>query len=159
MILALAAVVRNTRTVMEKMQFNNKKISDIIVNVNEITRIAQGVVLKGKLSANADIRVDGQVDGLLYSDGKVVVGESAAISGNVLCANVDIWGRIDGDVYVSDLMSVKSTAIINGNIYVRKLQIEIGAQINGGCKMISEEEFKTSCESLVGDDMRPGKKD
>ena len=76
-----------------------------------------------RISSLADIRIDGQVDGTVFSDGKVVVGETARLSGNLLCTTVDLWGKMDGDIYVKDILSLKSSSTVNGNIYVRKLQV------------------------------------
>lgn len=119
------------------------------VNVNDVSRISKGACVKGDLSADSDVRVDGRVDGTLYSSGRIVVGESAKLSGNMLCENVDFWGQMDGDIFVKDVLSVKSSAVINGNIHVRRLQVEIGAQINGSCMMITEEDFDKYVSTVV----------
>lgn len=126
---------------MEKVLSN--KFSKIVepVNANEVSRIAQGVIIKGDITSRTDIRVDGQIDGTICSEGRIVVGETAVLTGSLYCNNTDFWGRMDGDLFVRDVLSVKSTAVINGNIHVRKLQVEMGAQINGSCRMISEDEF------------------
>lgn len=125
------------------------KFKDQSFNANEVSRIAQCSSIKGDISSKGDIRVDGKVDGTLYSCGRIVVGETARLSGNILCENVDFWGWMDGDVYVKDLLSLKSDASINGNIYARRIQVEIGAQINGSCTMISEEEFDNYVAEVV----------
>lgn len=126
---------------MEKVLSN--KFSKIVepVNANEVSRIAQGVTIKGDISSRSDIRVDGQIDGTIYSDGRIVVGETAVLTGSLLCNDTDFWGKMDGDIYVRNILSVKGTAVINGNIHVRKLQVEMGAQINGSCHMITEAEY------------------
>lgn len=111
------------------------------VNANEVSRIAEGVVIKGDITSRSDIRVDGQIDGTICSEGRIVVGETANLTGSLFCNDIDFWGRMDGDLYVRDVLSVKGTAVINGNIHVRKLQVEMGAQINGSCHMITEEEY------------------
>lgn len=126
------------------------KHSDHPVDVNGVSRIAESVVIKGDVTSQTDIRIDGQMDGTLYSKGRIVVGENAKLQGKMLCSNVDFWGRMDGDIYVRDVLSVKSTAIINGNIQVRKLQVEMGAQINGTCKMISEADFDKAAAEFAG---------
>ena len=126
------------------------KRSEQPVDVNDVSRIAQSVVINGDITSQTDIRIDGKMDGTLYSKGRIVVGESAKLQGNMLCSNVDFWGRMDGDIYVRDVLSVKSTAVINGNIQVRKLQVEMGAQINGTCKMITEAEFDKAAAELAG---------
>lgn len=89
----------------------------------------------------SDIRVDGKIAGKVVSEGKVVVGETANLSGSLMCKNLDFWGKMEGDIYVKDTLSLKSLAVINGNLHVHKLQVELGAQINGSCKMISEQEY------------------
>lgn len=118
-----------------------QKTSEPVVNVNDITRIAGGASIKGDLSSLSDIRVDGNIDGKVYSGGRIVVGETANISGALMCANLDLWGKMEGEIYVKDTVSIKSTSVINGNLHVRKLQVEIGAQINGSCQMITEQEY------------------
>lgn len=112
-----------------------------VVDVNDLSRISAGTVIEGNMSCNGDVRVDGVISGTLYSSGKIVVGESAQISGTVLCNTVDFWGKMDGDIYVKDVMSLKNTAEVTGNIHVQKFQVEMGARINGSFKMITEEEF------------------
>ena len=118
-----------------------QKTSEPVVNANDITRIAGGASIKGDLSSPTDIRIDGNIDGKVYSGGRVVVGETASLSGALMCSNLDLWGKMEGEIYVKDTVSIKSTSVINGNLHVRKLQVEIGAQINGSCRMISEQEY------------------
>lgn len=118
-------------------------------SVNEVSRIAQGVIIKGDISSRSDIRVDGQMNGKLFSEGRVIVGETAVIQGSLICTDVDLFGKVEGDLYVNNVLSVKGSAIINGNIHVRKLQVEMGAQINGTCSMIGEEEFRQFADQVV----------
>ena len=117
--------------------------------VNDVSRISQGAAIRGDMSSSTDIRVDGQVDGTLYSDGKVVVGESAGLSGKLFGTTIDFWGKMDGDIFVKDTLSLKSSAVVNGNIHVRRIQVEMGAQINGSFKMISEQEYDQLVATMV----------
>ena len=148
------AAVRNIRIAMVNLKINPQELThrpeQPVETGSAASRIAKGVVIKGDIAAQTDIRIDGQMDGTLYSKGRITVGESANLKGKMLCSNVDFLGRMDGDIYVRDVLSVKSTAVINGNIQVRKLQVEMGAQINGTCKMISEAEFDKAASELAG---------
>lgn len=123
------------------MKINMQKSSEPNISVNDVTRISRGAVFNGSIVSVADIRIDGTVIGSVLSEGKIVVGEQAVISGRVYCNNLDFWGRMDGDIYVKDTLSFKNTAVISGNIHVHKFQVELGAQLNGSCKMISEKEY------------------
>lgn len=115
----------------------------------EVSRIGQSVVISGDISSRSDIRVDGQMEGRLYSEGRVVIGETARIKGCIICNDIDLFGTVEGDIYVNNVLSVKSTAVINGNINIRKLQVEMGASINGTCSMISEEQYRTLASQVV----------
>lgn len=108
-----------------------------------------GASIKGDFSSHTDIRIDGNVDGVLHSEGRIVVGETAQLAGKILCKNLDLWGKVDGDLYVQDTLSLKSSAVVNGNIFVSKIQMEMGAKLNGSCKMISAEEYESLVEANV----------
>ena len=131
------------------MMTPNKTPKTVEPNINDISRISQGATIRGDLTASTDIRVDGQVDGMLFSEGKVVVGESARLSGKLFCTNVDYWGLMTGDVFVKDTLTLKNTSTVNGNIHTRKIQVEMGAQINGSISMISEQEYDQLVATMV----------
>ena len=120
-----------------------------VVDVNELSRISAGTTVEGNITCNGDVRIDGKVKGTLYSTGKIVVGESAQLKGNMLCGATDFWGKMDGDIYVKDVLSLKSTSVVNGNIHVQKFQVEMGAAINGSFSMISEGDFDKLRDSVI----------
>ena len=136
----------------------NKPPKTVEQNVNNVSRISQGAAIRGDLSSSTDIRIDGQVDGTLFSEGKVVVGETARLSGKLFATNIDFWGKMDGDIFVKDTLSLKSSAVVNGNIHVRKIQVEMGAQINGSFKMISEQEYEQLVATMVHKSSAPAPK-
>ncbi|MCD8313777.1 MAG: polymer-forming cytoskeletal protein, partial [Bacteroidales bacterium] len=60
-----------------------------IENVNNISRISSGTVCTGTIHSKYDLRIDGTFEGKMHSKGRVVVGESAVIKGDVICDNID----------------------------------------------------------------------
>ena len=127
----------------------NKTPRTVEPNVNDVSRISQGAALKGDLSSATDIRVDGRMDGTLLSEGKIVAGESARLSGRMFATNIDFWGGMEGDIYVKDTLSLKASSVVSGNIHVRRIQVEMGAQVNGSIRMITEEEYDQLAASLT----------
>ena len=111
------------------------------VNVNSISRISAGTVIKGEIVSPTDIRIDGTFEGRIQSKGRVVIGESAKISGDILCENVDLWGKVEGNLFVKDTLSLKDGCMVSGNLHIRRLSVELGATFNGNCKTITEAEF------------------
>ena len=112
-----------------------------VVNVNSISRISAGTVIKGEILSPTDIRIDGTFEGRVQSKGRVVVGESAVIKGDIVCENVDLWGKVEGNLFVKDTLSLKEGCVVAGNLHVRRLAVELGATFNGNCKTITEAEF------------------
>jgi cytoskeletal protein CcmA (bactofilin family) len=115
------------------------------VNVNSISRISAGTVIKGEILSPTDIRIDGSFEGRVQSKGRVVVGESATIKGDIVCENVDLWGKVEGNLFVKDTLSLKDGCVVSGNLHIRRLSVELGATFNGNCKTITEAEFDKLC--------------
>ena len=111
------------------------------VNVNSISRISAGTVIKGEVISPTDIRIDGTFEGRVQSKGRVVIGESAIIKGDIVCENVDLWGKVEGNLFVKDTLSLKEGCVVSGNMHIRRLAVELGAAFNGNCKTITEAEF------------------
>ena len=111
------------------------------LNVNSISRISAGTVIKGEILSPGDIRIDGTFDGKLQSKGRVVIGETAVIKGEIFCDNIDLWGKVEGNLYVKDTLALKDGSNITGNLHIRRLHVELGATFNGSCKTITESEF------------------
>ena len=112
-----------------------------VVNVNSISRISAGTVIKGEILSPPDIRIDGTFEGRVQSKGRVVVGESATIKGDIVCENIDLWGKVEGNLFVKDTLSLKEGCVVDGNLHIRRLAVELGATFNGNCKTITEAEF------------------
>ena len=109
-----------------------------IYNENETNGsniIGIGTKITGDVNANGDIRVDGSLNGKLITKGKVVIGETGKVKGEISCKNSDVEGSIEGKITVSELLALKTKARIHGDIIANKLAIEPGCQFSGNCDM------------------------
>ena len=105
---------------------------------NTINLIGAGTKIKGDVESSGDIRIDGTLTGNLSTKGKVVIGTTGLIKGEVYCKNSDVEGKIDGKINVNELLSLKATSTILGDIAAKRLAIEPGAKFTGTCNMTSE---------------------
>ena len=105
------------------------------IDASAINIIRSGTEIKGDIICKGDIRIEGKLFGNLQTEGKLVVGESGVIEGNVECANATISGGMKVNINVNELLELKSTANLVGEIVTNKLQIEPGANFSGSCKM------------------------
>ncbi|MBE6235451.1 MAG: polymer-forming cytoskeletal protein [Bacteroidales bacterium] len=124
--------------------------TEVILDANAVSRISAGTVIKGEILSPGDIRVDGTFEGKIQSKGRVVIGETANVKGEIICDNVDLWGKVDGDIFVKNTLSLKEGCVVNGNLHIRKIAVELGSTFNGTCQMISEAEF----DKATGADMK-----
>ena len=106
-----------------------------------INLIGAGTEITGDVNSNSDIRIDGVLKGNLKTAGKVVIGETGKVKGEIICKNSDVLGEINGKIKVGELLSLKATAKIFGDIVTKKLAIEPGSQFTGNCNM-GEESLK-----------------
>lgn len=116
--------------------------------VNSVSRISSGTKISGELFSTNDLRIDGCFSGKIFSRGRIVVGESAEVSGELLCSNADIWGKMKGDIYVKDTLSMKNGAKVDGNLNINKIVVELGVAFNGTCRMITTEEFDKTANTV-----------
>ena len=107
---------------------------------NNINLIGQGTEITGDIICSGDLRIDGILSGNITSKGKVVVGETGKIRGEINCKNSDISGVIEGKVTVVELLSLKTTARVIGDITTSKLAIEPGSKFTGYCNMTNDGE-------------------
>ncbi len=100
-----------------------------------INLISNGTDITGDVKSNGDIRIDGSLTGNLNTKGKVVIGPTGKVSGEVICKNSEVSGIVEGKIIVSQLLSLKASSRIFGDIDTVKLSIEPGASFTGNCKM------------------------
>lgn len=100
-----------------------------------INLIGNGTSIKGDITSNGDIRIDGTMVGNLTINGKLVVGATGKIEGNVTSQNADISGEIHGKITISDLLILKASSKLVGDIITGKISIEPNATFTGTCNM------------------------
>jgi cytoskeletal protein CcmA (bactofilin family) len=120
--------------------FNQKSKSDSFNNTpasgtGAASIIAAGTTLKGDITSNGDIRIDGSLQGNIHCTAKVVIGANGSVEGDITGQQADIMGKVSGTIKVKDLLQLKGGSQVNGNLYAGKLQIEPSANFNGQCHM------------------------
>jgi cytoskeletal protein CcmA (bactofilin family) len=136
-----------------------KKSSQMAKKINEaespsINIIRKGTEISGDVTCSGDIRIDGVLKGTLISEGKLVVGPTGIIDGEVTCKNADVSGKINAALVVKELLQLRASANITGDINTNKLSIEPGANFTGSCNMgsavkgIKQDERKETREEV-----------
>lgn len=120
--------------------------------------INSDTVIEGSIKASGNLRIDGKLIGTLECKGRVVIGGSGVVEGEIECENAEIEGSIKANITVSDLLSLKSTAKVQGDIITKKLAIEPGATFTGSCSMGGVvKDISSSNAAKTGQQERQGK--
>lgn len=109
-------------------------------STNKINMIGVGTTIEGSINSNENIRFDGNLIGNLNTKGKVFIGQSGKVSGEIRCKNCEVEGVVDGKVVVEELLSLRSMSKLYGEIKTGKLAIEPGATFTGKCDMGGKKE-------------------
>ena len=113
---------------------DKRSTTDFVTSSN---LVALETIIVGDIVTQGNIRIEGKVDGSLISQNKIVVGDSAHVTGNIQGLEAEVSGHIDGQIQCKGTLYLKKTAYINGDISASKLIIENGAVFNGRCNMSS----------------------
>ncbi|MBA3706934.1 MAG: polymer-forming cytoskeletal protein [Bacteroidetes bacterium] len=100
-----------------------------------VNLIGAGTLIEGDITSNGDMRVDGTLTGSINVKGKLVVGTSGSIEGEIICQNADVSGIIKGKIGVSELLALKASAKLMCDIITNKIAVEPGATFSGSCSM------------------------
>jgi cytoskeletal protein CcmA (bactofilin family) len=104
---------------------------------DKVNIILSGTEITGDIVSNSNLLIEGEVNGNISCSGKVQIGTSGKIKGNLVCVNADVEGALDGELTIENLLILRSTARIKGDIQTLKLNIEEGAFFEGACVMKS----------------------
>lgn len=104
---------------------------------NSINLIGAGTSIEGDIQATSDIRIDGTLKGTINTKGKLVVGPSGNIEGEINCQQADISGNVQGKIFVHELLAIKATGKVNGDTTYGKIMIEPGADFTGTCRIVN----------------------
>jgi cytoskeletal protein CcmA (bactofilin family) len=94
-----------------------------------LSTLSSDLQFEGSVSGGGDLQVDGSVKGDIRV-GRLIVGETGAVEGNVSADYLEVRGRIVGGVNGKQVKLV-STAYVDGDITAEQLSIDIGAYFQG----------------------------
>jgi cytoskeletal protein CcmA (bactofilin family) len=97
--------------------------------------LGRSCVIRGDLTAEGAIRIDGTVEGAVESRGAVVVGDSGVVRGGVTGSDVVIAGQVLGDIHCSGHLEILAKGKVEGDIDAQSMRIETGGVFCGTSRM------------------------
>ncbi len=88
--------------------------------------------VKGEISGNEDLHVEGKVEGPVSLGGhRLTVGRSAEVTADIVAREVVVYGKVDGDLRARDRIEIKSGGSVTGDLSTARVMVEDGAYLKG----------------------------
>lgn len=97
--------------------------------------LGAGTSYQGKLHFQGSVRIDGQLQGEIESEGTLVVGREAKLTGQFRVAELVLSGELEGEIEASRRVVLHKQANLVGTVNTPSLVIEEGAVLEGDVNM------------------------
>ena len=97
-----------------------------------MARLGSSLHVKGEISGNEDLYIDGTVEGQVHLDErKLTVGATAKLTADVIAGEVIVYGSVKGNVHGRGKIEIKKDGSVNGDLTTAQIIIEDGAYFKG----------------------------
>jgi len=94
-----------------------------------LSTLSADLQFEGGITGGGDLQIDGAIKGDVRV-GRLIVGETGAVEGNVSADYVEVRGRIVGGISGKQVKLI-ATAYVDGDITADQMSIDIGAYFQG----------------------------
>jgi cytoskeletal protein CcmA (bactofilin family) len=99
-------------------------------------RLGASLHIKGEISGNEDLHIDGSVEGLVQlDDRKLTVGATAKLTADVVAREVVVYGSVKGNLRARDRIEIKKDGSVVGDLTTARIMIEDGAYFKGSIEI------------------------
>jgi cytoskeletal protein CcmA (bactofilin family) len=100
------------------------------------TVISSGTRIAGPLFSKDDLTIEGTVEGPISGEGRVVIGTSADVRGEVRGREVTIAGPLKWSVHATVSIRLLDSAEVQGDLSAPRIAIDEGAVFEGQVRML-----------------------
>ncbi len=101
--------------------------------------LGEGTDFKGILTFEGTVRIDGKLEGEVYTKDTLIIGESAVVNAEINVNTIVVSGVVRGNITATSKVEVHRPGKVLGNIKTPSLFIEEGVIFEGGCSMSQED--------------------
>ena len=99
-------------------------------------RLGASLHVKGEISGNEDLLIDGSVEGLVQLDErKLTVGATAKVTADIIAREVVVYGTVKGNLRAKDRIEIKKDGSVIGDLTTSRISIEDGAYFKGSIEI------------------------
>jgi len=94
-------------------------------------RIGASLKIKGSVTGEEDLQIDGTVEGPVTIRGRLTVGSGGQLTAGVTARELAVYGKVSGNVDARDRVEIKRDGAVIGDIQTARISIEDGAIFKG----------------------------
>lgn len=99
-------------------------------------RVGPGLQVKGEISGNDDLLIDGAVDGHVHlGDRRLTIGSTAKVTADIQAREVIVFGNVKGNLRAQDRIEIKKDGSVVGDLTTTRIMIEDGAYFKGSIEI------------------------
>jgi cytoskeletal protein CcmA (bactofilin family) len=107
------------------------------IRSKNVSVIGPTLVIKGELSADEDLVIEGYIEGTIAHHKKnLTIGKQGRVTADIHASSVIVEGELNGDIHGDGLVSLAKSSTVNGNVFCTRLVMEDGAKFNGNVEMV-----------------------
>jgi cytoskeletal protein CcmA (bactofilin family) len=105
------------------------------------TVIGKSVTIRGELSGNEDLYMDGDIEGTIaLSDHALTIGPNARVLADIRVKDLSVFGKVKGNLHATGRVEIRSSAVVDGDIFSARLSIEENASVRGKVNLTQGEQ-------------------
>jgi cytoskeletal protein CcmA (bactofilin family) len=97
--------------------------------------IGAGTTIRGSVTGDEDLVVEGNVEGSIRISKDLTIGKSSAVTADIEVNAVSVQGTLKGNAQVDKLMKVDAGAGVVGDVTTPRIHIADGAHFSGRINM------------------------
>jgi cytoskeletal protein CcmA (bactofilin family) len=96
-----------------------------------LTVIGRGVRIRGRVTGDADLTIEGHVEGEIEVSGEVTIEAGGLVGANVNARVIIVRGAVRGDLTAEDLVRLEDGARVIGDLRAPRIAITKGGLVKG----------------------------
>mgnify|MGYP002859282795 CR=1 FL=1 len=112
--------------------------------------IGPSIRIKGELSGDEDVLIQGQVEGRIeLKKNNVTVGKNGQIKADIYGKIVSVEGEVQGNLFSDEKIILRQSGVVRGNLKAPRVHLEDGAKFKGSIDMESSGDKQRSLTDTV----------
>ena len=104
--------------------------------VREQAIIGSSLVVKGDVSGDEDLVIQGSVEGkVLLRNNSITVGKNGQVKADLYGKNISVEGTVQGNLFADDKIIIRQSGTVHGNLQAPRVTLEDGAKFKGAIDM------------------------